>query len=128
MKSELMSTKTCGNLFKQSLLLQEFVLLFFLCLCLSCHPKLNPSSAHFTKVSVPPLYLDTDNEIILSGFLSYPAERLTVVIDNGTIAKTNNDLFIARVERLGEAKVTILYEGKVLRVDEYKVLPFSEKQ
>jgi hypothetical protein len=53
---------------------------------------------------------------------------LTLVIDNGTITKTNNDIFIARVERPGEAKITILYQGKVLREDIYQVKPLAEKK
>jgi hypothetical protein len=105
---------------------------FYLLLCLlslgflaACHPKLK-TLKDTSQVSI--LYLDTDNPVTIAGFLSYPAEMLTLMIDNGTITKTNNDIFIARVERLGEAKITILYQGKVLREDIYQVKPLAEKK
>jgi len=104
-----------------------YLLFFFLSLgfLAACHPKLN-TFKDTSQISI--LYLDTDNPVTIAGFLSYPAEMLTLVIDNGTITKTNNDIFIARVERPGEAKITILYQGKVLREDIYQVKPLSEKK
>ena len=105
---------------------------FYLLICflslgflVACHPKLSTLKGTSPEST---LYLDTDNPVTISGFLSYPAEMLTLVIDNGTITKTNNDIFIARVERLGEAKITILYQGKVLREDIYQVKPLAEKK
>lgn len=91
----------------------------------ACHPKLNTLN---DTLQPSILYLDTDNPVTIAGFLSYPAEMLTLVIDNGTITKTNNDIFFARVERLGLAKITILYQGKVLREDIYQVKPLLEKK